>query len=314
MLGIIPVLLLCRQFRLSGRVTAAVGLLYAFYPAISTGCFYDIHENCFLTLFLLLTFYFFESRHPIPMFLSALLVLSVKEDAAVYLLFFALYVMLGRRKYVQGLALAVLAGGYFALTAFLLQKYGLGMMVNRFDNLIYDRDAGLLGAVKTALVNPGYLLTQLFTTSKSSWEKVTYFFQLFLPLGMLPFCAKKPSRWLLLAPALINFLTYYQYQYNIGFQYHFGIAAFLFYVLILNLPDLGGGWSETDAAGHCARVHVLFLSVFGYAGAGELPGALGTRAGDLRADGGDSGHGAGGRIGFLLDFSPGAHGGPRRNL
>lgn len=238
MLGIVPILLLCRQLRLSGKVTLAVGLLYAFYPALSTGCFYDIHENCFLTFFLLLTFYFFESRHPIPMLLSAILVLSVKEDAAIYLLFFTLYVIIGRRKYAQGLVLGVLAGGYFALTAFLLEKYGLGMMVNRFDNLIYNKDDGLLGALKTALVNPGYLLTQLLTTSKNTWEKVTYLLQLFLPLGMLPFCAKKASRWLLVAPILVNFLTYYQYQYDLGFQYHFGIAAFLFYALILNLPDL----------------------------------------------------------------------------
>ena len=260
MLGIIPVLLLCRHFRLSGKVTAVVGLLYAFYPAISTGCFYDIHENCFLTLFLLLTFYFFETRHPIPMVFSALLVLSVKEDAAVYLLFFALYVILGRRKYAQGIGLAVLAGGYFALSAYLLKKYGLGMMVSRFDNLIYNREDGLLGAVKTALLNPGYLLTQLFTTSKSSWEKVTYFFQLFLPLGMLPFCVKKTSRWLLLAPVLINFLTYYQYQYNIGFQYHFGIAAFLFYALILNLPDLGvAGVRQTLLGIACACTLCFYL-------------------------------------------------------
>ncbi len=241
MLGIIPVLLLCRKFRLSGKVTLVAGFLYAFYTVLSTGCFYDIHENCFLTLFLLLTFYFFESRHPIPMFLSALLVLSVKEDSAIYLLFFALFIILGRKRYWEGIALAVLSGGYFALTAFLLNKYGLGMMVNRFNNLIYDSEDGLLGAVKTAFVNPGYLLTQLFTTSKSTWEKITYFCELFLPLGMIPFCSKKPSRWLLLAPALVNFLTYYQYQYNIGFQYHFGISAFLFYVLILNLSDMSHG-------------------------------------------------------------------------
>ena len=216
MLGIIPVLLLCRHFRLSGKVTAVVGLLYAFYPAISTGCFYDIHENCFLTL--------------------------------------------GRRKYAQGIGLAVLAGGYFALSAYLLKKYGLGMMVSRFDNLIYNREDGLLGAVKTALLNPGYLLTQLFTTSKSSWEKVTYFLQLFLPLGMLPFCVKKTSRWLLLAPVLINFLTYYQYQYNIGFQYHFGIAAFLFYALILNLPDLGGAGVKRTLLGiACACTLCFYL-------------------------------------------------------
>ncbi len=260
MLGVVPVLLLCRQKGLSGRATAAVGLLYVFYPLISTGCFYDIHENCFLTLFLLLTFYFFEARHPVPMFLSALLVLSVKEDAAVYLLFFALYVLLGRRKYVQGLALGALAGGYFVLTAYLLRRYGLGMMVNRFNNLIYDKDAGLLGALKTAVVNPGYLLTQLFTTSGRTWEKVTYFCQLFLPLGMLPFCAKKASRWLLVAPVLVNFLTYYQYQYHSGFQYHFGIAAFLFYALILNLPELGGAGMKQRLLGvACACTLCCYL-------------------------------------------------------
>lgn len=245
MLGIVPVLLLAKHFQLSGKATAVVALLYAFYPAISTGCFYDIHENCFLTLFLLLTFYFFETDRPVPMFLSALGVLSVKEDAAIYLLFFALYVIVGRKRYRRGIPLALLAGAYFALSAFLLKRYGLGMMVNRFNNLIYDREDGLLGAVKTALVNPGYLLTQLFTTSGSTWEKVTYFCQLFLPLGMLPFCTKKASRWLLVAPVLINFLTYYKYQYNLGFQYHFGIAAFLIYAMILNLPDLSSGWRRS---------------------------------------------------------------------
>ena len=259
MLGIVPVLLLCRHFRLSGKLTLAISLLYAFYPALSTGCFYDIHENCFLTLFLLLTFYFFESRHPIPMFLSALLVLSVKEDAAIYLLFFALYVILGRRRWGQGLALGALAGGYFALTAFLLKKYGLGMMVNRFDNLIYNKEDGLLGAVKTALVNPGYLLTQMFTTSGSTWEKITYFCQLFLPLGMIPFCTKKASRWLLVAPVLVNFLTYYQYQYNLGFQYHFGIAAFLFYALILNVGNLSAGWKKSLVAVACACTFCFWM-------------------------------------------------------
>ena len=86
MLGIIPVLLLAKHYRLSGRATAAVSVLYAFYPALSTGCFYDIHENCFLPLFLLLTFWFFESRHPVLMYLSAVCVLAVKEDAAVYVM------------------------------------------------------------------------------------------------------------------------------------------------------------------------------------------------------------------------------------
>ena len=59
-----------------------------------------------------------------------------------------------------------------------------------------------------------------------------------LPLGMLPFVTKKPSRWLLVAPILINMLTMYAYQPKIGFQYHFGIAAFLIYAMLKNLPEI----------------------------------------------------------------------------
>ena len=237
-LGVIPVLLLARHHKLSGKTTLLVTALYAAYPALSTGCFYDIHENCFLPLFLLLTFLFYEKKKYPLMYISALCVLAVKEDAAVYLLLFALFVLLSERNYLHGGLLAALSVGYFGVCAYVLQKHGLGMMVNRFDNLIYNAEDGLLGAVKTALVNPGFLLTQLFTTCGDTWEKIVYFLQMLLPLGFLPFCTKKPSRWLLVAPILINLLTLYQYQYDIGFQYHFGITAFLIYAMIKNLPDL----------------------------------------------------------------------------
>ncbi len=236
--GVIPVLLLARHFKLSGRVQIFVTFIYALYPAISAGCFYDIHENCFLAPLLLWMFYFFEKEKYIPMYIFAFAVLMVKEDAAMYIIMFALYVLLSRKKYLHGSILAVGAVGYFVLALFLLTKFGDGVMVNRFNNLIFDAEDGLLGAIKTALVNPGYLLTQLFTTSKDTWEKVIYFLQMFLPLGFLPFLTRRQSRWLLLAPMLMNLLTYYQYQYNIGFQYNFGVTAFLMYAMLVNLPDL----------------------------------------------------------------------------
>ena len=67
---------------------------------------------------------------------------------------------------------------------------------------------------------------------------MVYLIQMLLPVGMIPFCTKKQSRWLLLAPILLNVLTTYKYQYSINFQYHFGITAFIMYAMILNLPDL----------------------------------------------------------------------------
>ncbi len=259
-LGVIPVLLLARHHKLSGKTTLLITALYAAYPALSTGCFYDIHENCFLPLFLLLTFLFYEKKKYPLMYLSALCVLAVKEDAAVYLLLFALFVLLSERNYLHGGLLAALSVGYFGVCAYVLQKHGLGMMVNRFDNLIYNAEDGLLGAVKTALVNPGFLLTQLFTTRGDTWEKLVYFLQMLLPLGFLPFCTKKASRWLLVAPILINLLTLYQYQYDIGFQYHFGITAFLIYAMIKNLPDLSLPSRRTllsVAAAACCCIYVF---------------------------------------------------------
>lgn len=236
--GVIPVWLLARHFKLSGRLQILVCLIYSLYPAAIVGCFYDLHENCFLLPLLLWMFYFFEREKYVPMYLFALSVLLVKEDAAMYVIMFALFVIISKRKYLHGAILAVGAIAYFGFALYMLDTFGTGVMVNRFDNLIFNPEDGLVGAVKTALVNPGFLLTQLFTTSKDNWEKFIYVIQMFLPLGFIPFVTRKPSRWLLMAPILMNLLTYYQYQYSIGFQYSFGVSAFLIYAMLLNIPDM----------------------------------------------------------------------------
>ncbi len=238
MAGVIPVVLLARHFKLSGRATLLAALIYSFYPVLSTGCFYDIHENCFLPFFLLWTFYFFEKEKMLPMYLSALCVLAVKEDAAIYLLIFAVYILISRKEYLHGAILAGVSVGYFLLATHLINTYGDGVLSNRFDNLIADKESGLGGIVKLVFNNPGYLLTQLFTSAQGGWEKIYYFLMMFLPLGFLPFCTGKASRWLLLAPILMNLLSHYQYLYDPGFQYHFGVLAFLMYAMVQNIGEL----------------------------------------------------------------------------
>ena len=274
--GIVPVVLLCRQLKVSGKATLLVTLMYALYPAMSAGCFYDIHENCFLTPLLLWTFYFFEKEKYPLMYLFAFLTLCVKEDAAIYVILFALFLMLSRRKPLHGWILMLTSAAYFATALVILQRGGnyyaelyanaspnpaiSGPMINRFNNLIFDSGSGLLGAIKTAIVNPGYLLTQLFTTPDNGWEKVIYFIQLFLPLGLIPFVTKKASRWLLIVPVLMNLLTNYQYQYDVGFQYHYGITAFLIYVTVLNLPDLHAPTRKTLLSIAAVACCCLYLS------------------------------------------------------
>ena len=274
--GVIPVMLLCRHFKLSGKVTVAMSLIYALYPALSTGCFYDLHENCFLTPLLLWVFYFFERENYPLMYVFAILVLAVKEDASVYIILFALYMIFARKKFLHGGIMALSALAYFVIALQILESVSTsyaelyagasvkpaiaGPMVNRFDNLMVDKADGLGGAVKTALVNPGYLLTQLFTTADVTWAKIVYVIEMLLPLGFLPFCSKKPSRWLLIVPMLTNLLTYYKYQYDIGYQYHFGISAFLIYAAIVNLPDMKAPTRKTlltIATASCLCLYVV---------------------------------------------------------
>ncbi len=274
--GVIPVILLCRHFELSGKVTVLVSFIYSFYPALTMGCAYDLHENCFLAPLLLWLFYFFEKEKYLPMYIFAFATLLVKEDAAIYIMVFAVFLILSKKKFLHGGILAAVSLAYFFAALTILENTAEyyaefyanefvnpsidGPMVNRFDNLILNKEDGLLGALKTALVNPGYLLTQLFSTTGAGWEKVIYAIQMFLPVGLIPFCTKKPSRYLLIAPILINLLTQYVYQYNIGYQYHFGIAAFLIYATMLNIRDMEPQMKKTllgIGAAACACIYLV---------------------------------------------------------
>lgn len=246
--GVVPVFLLARHFKFQGKTVMLWCFLYSFYPAVSCSCFYDIHENCFLAPLLLWMFYFFEKEKYLFMYLAAFGVLMVKEDAMLYVVVFGVYLCLCRGKYKHGIAFVVGALIYFSIAAHSLEVYGTGLMDGHFNNLIYNEQDSLMGIVKTGLLNPGYLLTQLFSIGdaelngffyeNSTWGKFVYFLQMFLPLGMLPLCTRKQSRWLLVAPVLMNLLAGNMNLYSINFQYSFSITAFFLYASMQNFSEL----------------------------------------------------------------------------
>ncbi len=236
--GIVPIVLICRQRGLSKKLTVIISAIYALYPALSAGCFYDLHENCFLVTLLLWVFCFYEKKKYIPLAIFSVLTLFVKEDAFIYLVILALFILISEKDLKVGVPMAVIPVIYFLIVSTLMEQYGTGIMSNRFGNMIYDSEDGLIGVIKTIFVNPGYALTQIFSTSANDTGKLKYLIQLLLPLGFMTFATKKISRYLLLAPILLNILTMYKYQPDITFQYSFGISAFLFYLAILNLSDL----------------------------------------------------------------------------
>ncbi len=239
--GVVPVYLICRKYDLRRPYAVLATLAYACLPALSCGTFYDIHENCFLTPLLLWMFYFFEKDKPLPMYIFAVLTLCVKEDAAIYVAFFALYILLGRKKRLHGTVLFAVSVIWFVAAVTMLTQFGDGAMSGRYQNYIYD-DSGFIGMIKTCIKNPSYIFTQFAvngTNGSTLAKKLLYILQMLVPLGFVPVMTKKISRYILLFPmVLMNLMPLYVYQYDIGFQYSFGSLAFLVYLFIMNAADM----------------------------------------------------------------------------
>ncbi len=232
--SIFPLYKLAKHFGLSDNKTVAVVLMFVLHPTVIANNFYYFHENCFLTVLLLWLFYFAETKKPVPMYIFAVLTMAVKEDAPVYVLFFALYLLFSNKSKRHGTALALLACIYFGVVTHLMSVYGHGIMTYRYDNFIFEEGGSIYSVILNILKNPSYVFTQILTA-----EKLTFLVLMLLPMALLPTAIKKPSSVVLLLPmVLMNLMTDYKYQYDIKFQYTYGTVAFLFYLTVINLSTM----------------------------------------------------------------------------
>lgn len=241
--GVIPVVMICKKLGLSKKAAAAFALIYALYPALAGGCFYDLHENIFLAPLLLWLFYFIVKDKWYGVAIFSLLVMLVKEDAPVYVAFAGIYVLITVKKKGRLKGLFMLAGSviYFAAAALLLNTYGGGVMSERFANYMTNQSDSLLNAAANVIKDPAFVVHQMFDTAAdaAAENKIEFILRMFIPLGFLPFFTKKLSRYILLLPlVLINLMSDYVYQHSIFFQYTYGPLAFLMFLSILNYSEL----------------------------------------------------------------------------
>lgn len=234
LLGFYPLILLCRHYQISRKCTFAFCLIYGLSPATTGGCFYDFHENVFLIPLLLFLFYYYEKKYLFCTLITALLVCSVKEDATLFVLVFGVYLLLGKRNIKYAFPLLGIGSIWMFFAFRHLFIHGQGLMTNHYSNLVCEENGGLLSILQTLLVNPAYLLTQMFQE-----DKLPFMIAVFLPLTILPFYTKKYSRFILLIPFLfINLLPSYIYQHSIFYQYVFAPYMFLLYLSLMNLSEI----------------------------------------------------------------------------
>lgn len=240
--SVIPLWKLSKHHGISPLLRTLLCALLLVYPALAGGASYDLHENCFLTPLILWMLYGIDKTSLPIISVSALLTLTVKEDAAVYVAVAALWLIVktlvgnGRRKkgLITGAVMLAVSIAYFLLTTAYLANVGDGVMTGRYKNFMYDESGSLITVIKAVIMCP---MKALFECADP--EKLTFTVQTLLPLLGLPFISRRFDRYILLIPyVLLNLMSDYVYQHDIYFQYTFGSLAFLFYLTAVNLSDM----------------------------------------------------------------------------
>ncbi len=260
--GIIPVLLLCKRYKYGNTVTFFCGLIFLCYPAFTCACFYDFHENAFLTPLVLWLMYFIEKNSLAGCVVSGLLLLCVKEDAGVYLIIAGLYALVGKNihkeprvnaqsphskkrtksadyvksrfsqwfpKYLGLMLIFMGISGFLLVTAF-INTYGDGIMIGRYQIFLGSGQDSITDVIFNIIKNPAFFLNNILDE-----EKLLLIVQMLLPLLFIPMKSRRLSDWVLFIPLILfNLATDYSYQHSIHYQYVFSTGAFLIFLFVKN--------------------------------------------------------------------------------
>lgn len=244
-LSVFPIRRICMEMGMSNKVSLGASLVFALFPTMANGCFYDFHENKFLSLFILWMIYFALKYNRLGVGVFALLTLTVKEDAAIYVIAIALWMLLTRRdRLFAGLIIAVSAL-YFVFACRMIALSGGEIMISRLDKFYLDPDGGFAEVIKTCFYDIGYLINQVFngaditsTQIGYSGQKMEFLIWCAIPLLFMPFASKHTTHLVLLIPLLvINLMPDWIYQHNIDYQYTYGSCALLIAAAFLALSE-----------------------------------------------------------------------------
>ncbi len=240
--SVIPLWLIGKQYGLSSPLRMLLCICALLYPALSGGAGYDIHENCFLTPLLLWLLYALKARRILLIPLTAILALTVKEDAAVYVAIIGAYQTADafihtrstrRQDLITGICLLSAAVIWFILVTAYLSQYGDGVMSYRYENFIPKGSSSLTQVIITVLLCPMKALYECLDA-----DKLPFLAQTLFPLLGIPLFTRRYERYILLIPyLLINLMPDYLYQHDIFFQYTFGSTALLLYLTCANVAD-----------------------------------------------------------------------------
>ena len=229
--GAIPAFLLGRHHLGSRAAGVAVAACFALHPALHGANMYEFHSLTLATVPILFALYFFQKQAWKSYAFAFVVALLVREDIALMMMGVGLVGLLHQERSFRRAGLLTILGAmvYFGIVkAFFMTSAGLLMsgkdsysFAYYYDDLIPNKK-GTGGLLLSLFTNPVFVLNHVFTE-----EKVLFLVTLFLPVGLLPFFAKR-ERWMLLYGLLFTLLASRSAVYSTHFQYTAALLPFMF--------------------------------------------------------------------------------------
>lgn len=251
--GAIAIYKIARELEFSPNHSVIFSALYALFPSMAYGTFWDFHENKFLSVLILWCVYFIIKEKLLLSSVFALLTLSVKEDTVIYIAAIALWIIFARKKKLYGAAMLAFAVGYFFFATKMIEVLGGEAMMGRFENLTPSgEEASLLSIAKTVILDLGYVISQMFTE-----KKFEFILLMLIPSLFVMITHGKTSTLILLIPIILeNILSNWIYQYNIYYQYTYGSAALILFATMLTLKEF-----DTERLNKRLAIMLVFSAV-----------------------------------------------------
>jgi len=215
-----------------------IAFSYLIYRPFLNGIMYDFHPEMFFPLIFFLAYYFLTlKKNNIFFFLFISLALLIKEDVAVYLFFFGIFLFFRMKENRRiGLVTSVISLCYFLITMGIIIPYfrerlGMGTAFE-FSSLWQGTSDNVFDIIKSLATHPLSILKTI------SWTTVFQgFFNIISPLLFIPFLS-----WfvILIFPMLFILATSKSpIMQGFGLHYISSMLPFLFLALSDGLKNLG---------------------------------------------------------------------------
>lgn len=232
-LAAIPLFLLTKEKLKSNIIAMIITFLFLLHPANHGANFFDMHQLSFLPLFAFFLFYFLEKKNLSSFIIFILLILSIKEDMFILLVFISIFIYFNNKQNVifafYCFSISIVYG--LILTVF-DHYFGTSSHLIYYEGILLDINGGMSELLKTIITNPVFILQGLIKN-----DKMIYIMQLFAPLAFLSFFHKK-NILLLVYGLSITLLSTRNCLYQISFQYVWYIIPLIFIGLNETLKDI----------------------------------------------------------------------------